>query len=374
MACVGGFGLVRQFPCAPAKQLVLSSLRSSLRHCSSRTAHILHAPPVAMERLEDCRNAVAQDINRLHGSIRDEISSKLSNLSEVSQYYFDGNGKHLRPMIVFLMARACNQHSLGKSVLLDHQYTVGLVSEMIHTASLVHDDVIDNAECRRGKPAINKQWGEKMTILAGDYILARCTLALARTRHPEVVELLSRIIEDLVHGEFMQLGNREENTDRFAHYLEKSFRKTASLLAHCCQAVALLSTHAVEIQQAAYSFGRHTGLAFQIIDDVLDFISTTDTLGKPAANDLRQGLATAPVLYAAEEYPELNDLIIRRFSISGDVERAQEYIAKSRGIERSRELAQQHCEQALTALRHLDASDERHVLQHITEDILHRIK
>jgi len=126
----------------------------------------------------------------------------------------------------------------------------------------------------------------------------------------------------------MQMGSKENESERFSHYIHKTFKKTASLIAYTCKAVALLANANQSIQEAAFQYGKNLGIAFQLVDDMLDFISNQSELGKPTAADLKLGLATAPVLFACEKYPELNAMIMRRFSKPGDVEKAYELVMK----------------------------------------------
>lgn len=181
-----------------------------------------------------------RDLNGLYEDIRKELLPvSPSGLKETSEYYFDGKGKALRPVIVVLMARACNSHHNNSRAMRASQRSIALIAEMIHTASLVHDDVIDNASSRRGKRTVSSVWGEKQAVLAGDFILSAASVALARIGNAAVVGILTQVIEDLVRGEFLQLGSKENESERFAHYLEKTFKKTASLIANSCKAVCL---------------------------------------------------------------------------------------------------------------------------------------
>ena len=141
-----------------------------------------------------------------------------------------------------------------------------------------------------------------------------------------------KVLLDLVQGEFMQMGAKEDESERFSHYIHKSFKKTASLIAYTCKAVALLSGANQSFQEAAFQYGRNLGIAFQLVDDLLDFVSSQAELGKPAATDLKLGLATAPVLFACEKFPELNVMIMRRFGEPGDVERAYDFVMKVRPV------------------------------------------
>ncbi|XP_055209301.2 all trans-polyprenyl-diphosphate synthase PDSS1 isoform X2 [Gorilla gorilla gorilla] len=242
-----------------------------------------------------------RDLKGLYEDIRKELLISTSELKEMSEYYFDGKGKAFRPIIVALMARACNIHHNNSRHVQASQRTIALIAEMIHTASLVHDDVIDDASSRRGKHTVNKIWGEKKAVLAGDLILSAASIALARIGNTTVISILTQVIEDLVRGEFLQLGSKENENERFAHYLEKTFKKTASLIANSCKAVSVLGCPDPVVHEIAYQYGKNVGIAFQLIDDVLDFTSCSDQMGKPTSADLKLGLATGPVLFACQQ-------------------------------------------------------------------------
>lgn len=326
----------------------------------------------------DPYNLVQDDLRLLCSSIKKELQTDLQELYDISSYHFDGTGKFFRPMVIMLLARACNVHidnGRGNSVsLTEAQKTVAMVAEMIHTASLVHDDVVDTSDVRRGKPTTQKLWGQTKAILTGDYILSVATTALARIGNIEVVKVLSQTLEDLVTGEFMQLGSKEEEDERYNHYMKKTFKKTASLIANSCKAVSLLSQCSDDIVEVSYEYGKHIGIAFQLVDDLLDFISNEVVLGKPASADLKLGLATAPVLYAAHQFPEINPMIMRRFTMAGDVERTLELVSKSDGITHTRYLAEEHCKEAIRQIMQLNPSRERQALIMITDRVINRLK
>ena len=306
--------------------------------------------------------------------IKHELKSERQELEEIATYYFDGQGKAYRPMIVILIGRAYNRH-LGKDIeLSEAQKVVAMVAEMIHTSSLVHDDVIDSADTRRGKPSVNVLYGQRKSILAGDYILSRASQMLARLGNEDILVVLSHILLDLVRGEFMQMSTKPGENKRFDHYISKSFRKTASLIAYTCKAVTLLSGADEEQQGAAFEYGRNLGIAFQLIDDLLDFESSQSELGKPAAADLKLGLATAPVLYASSHFDELDAMIARRFSEPGDVEKAYALVMKSDGIEKTRELAKDHVKAALSYIEELSDSEEKRALVTLAEMTISRKK
>lgn len=332
---------------------------------------------------DDSFSLVEGDLGTMFADIHNELEQQLSTdskLAEMSQYYFDGAGKAVRPVVAMCVGHAYNQH-VAKSIqnkinskTIENQRKVAIISEMIHTASLVHDDILDHAETRRGKESINVRWDIKSSVMCGDYILSVGARLLAQIGDKEVVIILSQVLADLVKGEFMQLQNKDEESERFQHYLTKSFNKTASLMAYSCRANAALAGAGPQQVDDAFSYGRNIGIAFQLVDDLLDFVSSSDQLGKPAAADLQLGLATAPVLFATEKFPHLNQIIARRFSMEGDVEVAFDCVLKSGGLDKTRELARKHCDAAVLALRGLEDSRFKVALIGLADQVINRIK
>ncbi|CAM5094189.1 unnamed protein product [Eretmochelys imbricata] len=329
---------------------------------------------VTDEKYKDPFKLGRKDLKNLYEDIKKEFLVSTAELREMCEYYFDGKGKAFRPMIVVLMARACNIHHNNSGEVQASQRSVAIIAEMIHTASLVHDDVIDDANSRRGKMTVNQIWGERKAVLAGDFILSAASVALARIGNTTIISVLSQVIEDLVRGEFLQLGSKENENERFTHYLEKTFKKTASLIANSCKAVSILGCPDPKVHEIAYQYGKNVGIAFQLIDDVLDFTSCANQLGKPAAADLKLGLATGPVLFACQQFPEMNAMIMRRFSLPGDVERARQYVLQSDGVQQTTYLAQRYCHEAMKEISKLRPSPERDALIQLTETVLTRDK
>ena len=324
---------------------------------------------------------VGRELKFLNKNIRQLLGSGHPILDTVAKYYTQSEGKHVRPLLVLLMSRATafsakqSRHNplhtdtidtpiSSPSVLYDNnpdqpsspllqpshetkyafsddesilpsQRRLAEITELIHTASLLHDDVIDISTTRRGSPSANTQFGNKMAVLAGDFLLGRASVALARLRDPEVIELLATVIANLVEGEFMQLKNTavgEANPrwseETISYYLQKTYLKSASLISKSCRAAALLGECAPSIVEAAYAYGRNLGLAFQLVDDMLDYTISGTELGKPAGADLELGLATAPLLFAWRSRPELGELVGRRFEAEGDVQRVSHCTTK----------------------------------------------
>jgi len=316
------------------------------------------------------------DLKTMFKEIHDELDLELlhdSELGEMAKYYFDGKGKAVRPVIAMCVGYAFNHH-MGTLENVRNQRKVAIISEMIHTASLVHDDILDHAETRRGKLSVNNKWSLQKSTMCGDYILAVGSKIMAQIGNQEVLRILSQVLADLVQGEFQQLQQTEDDeNERFQQYLDKSFNKTASLMTYSCQANAVLSGANEEEIQAAYKYGRNIGIAFQLVDDLLDFVSSADQLGKPAAADMKLGLATAPVLFASQQFPVLNDMIARRFSEEGDVEEAFKCVIDSGGLDQTRALAKQHCEDAIAALDIISNSNYKSALVGLCDKVLNRL-
>ena len=357
-----------------------TSLHSSARRDSAWAAAVQVASNVVGNVVKkaardgmaiDPLRTVAKEMQHLTGNIRKLLGSGHPSLDRVAKYYTQAEGKHMRPLIVLLMSRATHvcpkaliegipqsargidsaispsqilndvnpsamplsgpepeQPEEGNPDILPSQRRLAEIAELIHTASLLHDDVIDHSVSRRGAASANLEFGNKMAVLAGDFLLGRASVALARLRNLEVVELLATVIANLVEGEFMQLKNtaRDERSPQWSeetlsYYLHKTYLKTASLISKSCRAAALLGNADAPTVEAAYAYGRNLGLAFQLVDDMLDYTRSGADLGKPAGADLELGLATAPLLFAWKQLPELGALVGRKFEGEGDVTR-----------------------------------------------------
>ncbi|THH19376.1 hypothetical protein EW146_g1786 [Bondarzewia mesenterica] len=274
--------------------------------------------------------------------------------------------------------------------LLPTQLRLAQIVEMIHVASLLHDDVIDSADLRRGVPSAPAAFGNKLAVLGGDFLLGRASAALSRLGDHEVVELIASVIANLVEGEILQLGkgasvsaetaeseklvDARVGQERWNIYLKKTYLKTATLMAKGARAAVILggSKEGEVWKEVAYAYGRNLGIAFQLVDDILDYDAAEATMGKPGGADLRLGLATGPALYAWEEHLEMGPLIARKFKHEGDVELARDLVRRSSGVERTRDLAKAHADKAKEILQLLPDSDAKVALEVLTEHVVKR--
>ncbi|KAH8668749.1 hexaprenyl pyrophosphate synthase [Xylariales sp. PMI_506] len=382
---------------AAAVQVAGNMVTNAVSRATSKTSE-LHIDPLRI---------VAKEMKFLTGNMRQLLGSGHPSLDRVAKYYTQAEGKHVRPLIVLLMSRATSlcpkapqpapvqttekintslspleilrdvnptapltnlspEPESTNSDILPSQRRLAEITELIHTASLLHDDVIDHSVSRRGSPSANLEFGNKMAVLAGDFLLGRASVALARLRNSEVIELLATVIANLVEGEFMQLKNtaQDERSPKWSdeamtYYLQKTYLKTASLISKSCRGAALLGGADATTVDAAYAYGKNLGLAFQLVDDMLDYTRSEKDLGKPAGADLELGLATAPLLFAWKTMPELGSLVGRKFEQEGDVARARELVLQSNGLEQTRALAEDYSRQAIAALDTFPDSDAK---------------
>ncbi len=313
---------------------------------------------------------VEADLRTLTDDLKRLVGARHPILYAAAEHLFGAEGKRIRPAIVLLASRATMP---GHDISFKHR-RLAEITEMIHTASLVHDDVLDESDVRRGIPTVHTSFSNRVAVLAGDYLFAQSSWYLANLDNLMVVKLLSEVIMDLAEGEIQQGLSCFDTTLSIEAYLEKSYYKTASLIANSSKAAAVLSGLSEELADHLYWYGRHVGLAFQIVDDILDFTGSTDVLGKPAGSDLKSGNLTAPVLYALEEKPYLETLIEREFAQPEDLEQAIALVKDSQGINRARELANQQAKAAVQHVTELPPSEARQALIDLVDYVLSRIR
>ncbi|HIK12547.1 MAG TPA: solanesyl diphosphate synthase [Oscillatoriaceae cyanobacterium M33_DOE_052] len=312
---------------------------------------------------------VEADLQLLTENLKNLVGARHPILYAAADHLFGAGGKRIRPAIVLLLSRS----TMPNQEITKRHQRLAEITEMIHTASLVHDDVVDESDVRRGVPTVHKRFGNRVAVLAGDFLFAQSSWYLASLDNLEVVKLLSEVIMDMAAGEIQQGMNRFDTSLSLEAYLEKSYYKTASLIANSAKSVGILSDLSPEVSASLYQYGRQIGLAFQIVDDIFDFTGSTAALGKPAGSDLKSGILTAPVLFALEEVPYLETLIEREFAQEGDLEQALALIAGSSGIDRSRALAADLASLAVTHLDVLDPSPEHQALVDLADYALSRL-
>ncbi|KAL9228165.1 hypothetical protein vseg_003775 [Gypsophila vaccaria] len=356
-----------------------------------------HNATSTIEDQSDPFSIVADELSILADRLRLMVVAEVPKLASAAEYFFKlgVEGKRFRPTVLLLMATALNMpvpilsserlstDRVGDTLateLRTRQQCIAEITEMIHVASLLHDDVLDDADTRRGVSSLNSVMGNKLSVLAGDFLLSRACVALASLKNTEVVSILAKVVEHLVTGETMQMTTTSEQRLNMEYYMQKTYFKTASLISNSCKAIALLAGQTAEVATLAFEYGKNLGLAYQLIDDVLDYTGTSTSLGKGSLSDIRHGIVTAPLLFAIEEFPQLRQVVERGFDNSADVDIALEYLGRSQGIQRAKALAQTHANLAANAINSLPANDNdevqrsRRALVDLTHIVITRTK
>uniref|UniRef100_A0A5S6QN96 Polyprenyl synthetase n=1 Tax=Trichuris muris TaxID=70415 RepID=A0A5S6QN96_TRIMR len=324
--------------------------------------------------------SLPSDICALLSSIQGDVSQLLelhahAEVFQLAKRAFFPSGKLMRPRVILLMAALCNkmQEAMGPSAVSKKQYKIAMVAEMIHVASLIHDDIIDEASTRRGALTFNESDGCMTAVFLGNFILAQATLLLTSVGRADVIQILAQVIEDLVRGEFMQADQMVSEENSFSDYVLKSYKKTGSLFSHSLKAVAVLGSCSNYVVDMAFNFGRNFGIMFQLVDDLLDFTSTDDEQGKPVGADLRAGVITGPVLFACRQYPEIVDIIRRQFAEPGDFDWCMSLVRQSDGILRTKQLAEQFRAEASRCLLGFPDSEYRNCLDSMCSERMNQI-
>lgn len=307
-------------------------------------------------------------LQRVEGVMQSQAENYHPDLKNALNLILSSGGKRIRAAITLLSAKM-----LGG----DDEPAVILASaiEMLHTATLVHDDLIDGSLLRRGMPTLNSQWSPGATVLTGDFLFARAAKLAAETNSVAVMRIFAETLSIIVNGEIAQLFSQRYLADR-NNYYSRIYAKTASLFETACKASALLSNSPISTQEALGAYGYNIGVAFQIIDDVLDFKGEQLTLGKPVGSDLRQGLITLPALIYMDNHPDDPHVnIIRNSNCLDDLSQTNQLIhdiSNSEAIALSLQEAQKYIQTGISALSIFPKSTEKNSLLQLAEYIVSR--
>ena len=313
---------------------------------------------------------VAAGLEAVESRMRQATATSQMELNSALELLLGARGKRLRPTLVLLS---------GGLLGADYEHTVDLAAaiELLHTATLVHDDLVDGSLLRRGHPTLNARWedGDGAAVLIGDYIFARAAQLAATTQSLSGIQSFARTLTVIVTGELVQLLGSSASDLRTA-YFERVYAKTGSLFELAAEAPAQLAQVSPDLQRTMKDFGRSLGIAFQIVDDVLDFAGQAEQVGKPVASDLRNGLVTLPTLYHLESHPEDADLVERLSR--GELPPHEQNrlilaVRNSGGVKAALREAEQYVESCLTVLSKLPADRPEHqALADLASYVVHR--
>ncbi|HLJ45152.1 MAG TPA: polyprenyl synthetase family protein [Bryobacteraceae bacterium] len=313
---------------------------------------------------------VHDDLQRVEREINLESVASVEVVTTISRYLQNGGGKRLRPILLLLSSRLAGRFN-------DASIRLAAVVEMIHAATLVHDDVIDTAKTRRGRPSSNAIWGNHTCVLAGDWLYMQAFQVALRERHFRVLDVLIGLTQLMVEGELLQLDRIGKIDISEEDYMELIDRKTASLFSASARLGAMVAGADESAETRIGDFAWNLGIAFQLVDDVLDFTSREQVLGKPVGSDLREGKVTLPLIYALSEASSEERSMVATVLREGTYDHVSftdilRFIERRRGIERAREKAQQFTEKARAIIVEFPESPYQRALAAITDLVTDR--
>ncbi|MBN1938910.1 MAG: polyprenyl synthetase family protein [Candidatus Aminicenantes bacterium] len=324
------------------------------------------------ETLRALYSGIKDDLARTEARLAEVVRSDNPLVGEINAYLFNQGGKRLRPALLMLSSRLAGNGGVPETA----DFWAALV-EVIHTASLVHDDIVDRTDVRRGLETVHSRWGANITVLLGDYLYIQAISQALRTRRYELVDILAEASERLVEGEILEyavMGAPELGEDLYFEIIEK---KTASLFSASCRIGGLVGGADPILLRRLEEYGRNLGLAFQIVDDVLDYAGRPDELGKPVLTDLREGRITLPLIYALKESDgprraEILKAVSVKASDPGALGRIQATVLASGALEEAEAKAATFAARARSALDGLPPSPAAETLSRLAEFILER--
>lgn len=310
--------------------------------------------------LEQINELTAQDMADVNATILEQLNSEVSLINQLGYYIISGGGKRIRPMIAVLAARAVNYS--GKQ-----HVTVAALIEFIHTATLLHDDVVDESDMRRGKATANAAFGNAASVLVGDFIYTRAFQMMTSLGSLRVLALMSEAVNVIAEGEVLQLMNCNDPDITEESYMRVIYSKTARLFEAAAQSSAILASAPQEQEKALQDYGRYIGTAFQLIDDLLDYSADGQTLGKNVGDDLSEGKPTLPLLHAMRNGNPEQSQMIREAIEQGNgrhlLESVLETMHQCGSLEWTRQAAENEADKAIAALKALPESPWRSALE-----------
>jgi len=312
-----------------------------------------------------------EDIEQFNDVFSEVMRSDIKLVDNVAKYIVKHKGKQFRPLILIVSARA-----IGKPV--HNTYVTAAVTELLHTATLLHDDVLDEAELRRGFTTIHKIWKNKIAIIMGDYLLAKSLISASETGNLDSIQIIANVAKRLIQGQIFEMQKSRDLDMTEEDYFRLVADKTASLISACCELGALTTNAEPKQRRALRDFGEYLGIAFQIKDDLLDFESTSGIIGKPAMADLEDKKITLPMLYALQDAPEKDRKkilkLIRKGLDKNGSRTILEFLREHKGLEKARTKAEEMRDKAIKAIVILPPTTARESLEELAHYVIDRKK
>ena len=321
-----------------------------------------------MQNFSEIHTLMKSDLVMTDEILVNRLDSNVDLISQMSQYIINSGGKRIRPLLLLLCARATNYKG-------DYHHSMAVVIELIHTATLLHDDVVDSSSIRRGHETANELWGNAPSVLVGDFLYSRAFEIMVEPNSMQIMKILSKATNQISEGEVLQLLNIKNANVSRSEYFEVIERKTACLFKAACQIAGILSESNKNIIDGLGSFGMHLGNAFQIIDDTLDYESDPSAIGKEVGDDLSEGKVTLPMIYALENTKGIEKVTLSNAIINADssnIDNIVNILLSVNAFEYSRKVAKNESTKALKFLEVIPNSEYRCALELLCELSLDR--
>jgi octaprenyl-diphosphate synthase len=317
---------------------------------------------------KEIRAVVTADFEAVNRFVVDQLHSNVPLVESIGHYIVDAGGKRMRPILVLLSAKCCGYQG-------DAHISLASVIEFIHTATLLHDDVVDMSAMRRGRPTANQQWSNPSSVLVGDFIYSRAFQILVKINSMEIMRIVADTTNRIAEGEVLQLINKHNSAATQTSYMNVIRDKTAILFQAAAECGAIIAGATTEQRQILRDFGMHIGMAFQLIDDVLDYDGDAVAMGKNVGDDLAEGKPTLPLIHAMRTASAEDAEMLRTSITNGTLDHLESVIAivrKSGGLEYTRQLAQDEVDKARALLLGIEPSVYRSALEDMADLALNR--
>ena len=322
-----------------------------------------------MQKFSEIQALMKSDLEAMDEILVNRLDSNVDLINQMSQHIINSGGKRIRPLLLLMCARATNYKG-------DYHHSMAVVIELIHTATLLHDDVVDHSATRRGQETANELWGNAPSVLVGDFLYSRAFEIMVEPNSMQIMKILSKATNQISEGEVLQLLNIKNAKVSESEYFEVIERKTACLFKAACQIAGILSESNQNIIDALGSFGMHLGNAFQIIDDTLDYESDSLVMGKEIGDDLSEGKVTLPMIYALENTKGIEKEILSsaiKNADSSNIDNIVDILISVNAFGYSRKIAKNESTKALKFLKAIPNSDYRSALELLCELSLERL-
>ena len=322
--------------------------------------------------LKQITQPIIEDIKIFQQEFENALNSEVRLINSISKYMMRNKGKNIRPILTILSARLCGEPTINS-------YRAAAMMELLHVATLIHDDVVDDATIRRGRPSINRVWKNKLSVLMGDFILSKALINMIGLRDFDALEQISSTAQKLSAGEILQIEKSITRSMNEEVYFDMINQKTASLIATSCELGAITTTKKEEDRQATYCFGENLGMAFQIKDDLFDLLGNENDTGKNSGGDVKKNMATLPLIFSKNnmsrsQYRELKKLLDVKRKNRSTISKICEMIQETGGVDYAKKKLDEFSEKAVSAILPYPESPVRRSMLDLVEFNVSRVK